>query len=391
MDIVSSEADCHSSFVYYSILYIINGYDNLLNIMDHPTDIEQAILDHALQAVARETGLHLRQDARQPRGGDTRQADAFVRLEHHDQLLAAEIRKWAQHIHLGALIHQVRQLPEPGLLVADYINPNMADKLRQQGVQFIDTAGNAFINQPPVYVYVTGRRAEAQHLPHGREGMNRAFEPKGLQVVYAFLRNPALVTAPYRDIAARADVAVGTVGWVINGLKAANFIRDKGGRRGRRLAHYRKLLDRWVEAWPEKLRPKHFMGEYVTDTADWWKTVDIQLYGGCWGGEIAAAQYTAYLTPQEAMVYLPEPERPRLLRDACLRKATQRRGEAATTVRLYRPFWPEQPDKADTELPPGLAHPILVYADLVATGDPRNLEAAGRLFDQYIAQYCGEG
>jgi hypothetical protein len=36
------------------------------------------------------------------------------------------------------------------MLVADYVNPRMADKLQKQRVQFIDRVGNACIDQSPV-------------------------------------------------------------------------------------------------------------------------------------------------------------------------------------------------------------------------------------------------
>jgi hypothetical protein len=357
--------------------------------MNLETGTEHEILDRAIHAVERETGLHLHLEQWEMRVGD-RTIDAFVRLEQGDLVLAAEIKKWAQHTNLGALINQVKQLPEGGLLVADYVNPRMADKLRQQGVQFIDAAGNAFINQPPVYVYVTGNRQEDHRFMLTRDGAKRAFEPKGLMVIYTFLRYPELVNAPYREIAERAGVAVGTVGWVLNGLKAAEFIRDKGGKKGRHLVHYRKLLERWVEAWPEKLKPKQLVGEFIADDPYWWEEVDIREYDGYWGGEIAAAKYTDYLKPKVATVYLPEHARTRLLRDVRLRKATEWTGDDACAVLMYRPFWPEQPDELDTDLQTGLVHPILAYADLVATGDPRNLEVARRIYDEYIAQYCRE-
>lgn len=353
--------------------------------MTPETDIEQDILNRAIQAVARETGLRLHPTRREAQRGKP-WVDAVVRLEPGDQELMAKIKKWAQHANLGALINQVKQLPGEGLLVADYVNPNMADKLRQQQVQFIDTAGNAFINQLPVYVYVTGKRQEATDLTPPRDGAKRAFEPKGLRVVYAFLCHPELVNAPYRAIAERAGVAVGTVGWVLNGLKAADFIRDTGGKPGRRLVRTRKLLDRWVEAWPEKLKPKQWVGSFVAEDPYWWQAFDIQAYEGYWGGEIAAAKYTHYLKPEVATVYLPEQARTRLLRDARLRKATGLTGDQAGTVLLYRPFWTE----LDTELRKGLVHPILVYADLLATGDARNLDVAQRIYDEHIAQLVRE-
>lgn len=350
---------------------------------------EQEILDRAIQAVELETGLRIQIEQRDAPVGDYR-VDAIVRLEPSDRMLMVEIKKWAQHANLGALINQVKQLPGEGLLAVDYVNPKMADKLRQQRVQFIDAAGNAFINQPPVYVYVTGNRQEERGVMPTKDGVKRAFDPKGLMVIYAFLRNPKLVNAPYREIAEKAGVALGTVGWVLNGLKTAEFIRDKGRKKGRHLIQYRKLLERWVEAWPEKLKPKQLVGEFIADDPYWWKNIDIQEYGGYWGGEIAAAKYTNYLKPQVATVYLPEHGRTQLLRDARLRKATVWTGEGAGTVLIYRPFWPVQLDELDTELRKGLVHPILAYADLVATGDPRNLEVARRIYDEYVAQYCRE-
>jgi hypothetical protein len=209
-------------------------------------------------------------------------------------------------------------------------------------------------------------------------------------VVFSFLCHPELVNASYREIAARAEVAVGTVGWALNGLKATGFVHDKGAKKGRRLVHYRKLLERWVEAYPEKLKPKQLVGEFIADAPYWWKEIDIRAYDAYWGGETAAAKYTNHLKPKVATVYLPEQARTRLLRDARLRKAITWTGEQTGTVLIYRPFWSEQPDGLDAELKEGLVHPVLVYADLVATAEPRNLEVARKIYDEHIAQYCRE-
>ncbi len=351
--------------------------------------VEQEILERAIYAIGRETGLRLQLEKWNTRAGD-HVADAVVRLKQNDRVLVVEIKNWAQHANLGALINQVKQLVPEGLLAADYVNPRMAGKLRKQGIQFIDTAGNAFIDQPPVYVYVTGNRREETDFMPTKDGTKRAFDPKGLMVVYAFLQDPELVNSPYRKIAEHAGVAVGTVGWVLNGLKAGDYIRGKGKKKDRRLVNYRKLLDRWVEAWPEKLKPKQLIGVFKADDPYWWEGVDIRKYGGYWGGEIAGAKYTGYLKPKIATVYLPEMARTKLLRDARLRKAITAEGEGGRNVLLYRPFWPEQPENLENEFTQSLVDPILAYADLVATGDNRNLETAQRIFNERIAQYCRE-
>lgn len=353
--------------------------------MNQETPTEEEILNRAIDAVGRETGLLFQLEPRQPRNKPKRW-DALVRLQHADRVIPVEIKKWAQHVNLGALIHHIKQMPQQGLLVADYVNPVMADKLRQQDVQFIDTAGNAFINQPPVYVYITANRLEKGGPTLAKAAANRAFEAKGLIVVYAFLCHPELVNEPYRDIAEYAGVAVGTVGSVITGLKAADYLRDTGTMQGRRLTHLRKLLERWTEVWPEKLKPKQLIGEFIADDPRWWEHLYIREYDAFWGGEIAAAKYTHYLKPQVATVYL-RGEATRLIRDARLRKATEWNRGQANRVQLNRTFWQAQLDDLNTARRADLVDPILVYADLIATGDPRNLEVAGRIYEEHLAQH----
>lgn len=352
------------------------------------TPNEEDILNRAIHAVERGTGLRFRVGKRQPTNalGTT---DTFVRLQPADRIMPVAIKKWAQHVNLGALIHLIKQLPQEGLLAADYVNPAMADKLRQQHVQFIDTAGNAFIDQHPVYIYVTANRPEKRGPTPTKTAANRAFEPKGLMVLYAFLRQPELVNAPYREIAQRAGVAVGTVGSVIAALKAAGYLRDTGTTQGRHLTRCRKLLERWVEAWPEKLKPKQFMGEFIADDSRWWDKFQLGKYEAYWGGETAAAKYTRYLTPQIATVYLRDGAS-QLIRGARLRKATEWRGEQGARVQLYYAFWQPQLDELNHAPKNDLVDPILVYADLIATADPRNLEVARKIYDEHIAQRLRE-
>ena len=357
--------------------------------MNEEMTAEQIILERAIQALEHETGLHLRIEQYEDQQG-AHPIHAIVALEPGNHLFTVRIKKWAQHGNLGALINQVKQLPGEGLLVADYINPRMVDTLRRQNIQFIDAAGNAFISQPAVHVHVKGRRQQQVGFASNRDGAKRAFESAGLKVVYAFLCHPGLVNKAYREIAEQAGVSLGTVGSVLNGLKAGGFIHDQGGRQGRGLAHYQKLLDRWVDVYPEKLKPKQWLGDFVAADPYWWKRVDIQRYDGYWGGEIAAASYSDWLKPQVATLYLPEQARNHLLGDSRLRKMTEWRDERQSVVHIYQPFWPVWLDDVDGVPKKGLVHPVLAYADLLATGDPRNRDAAQRIHDQYIAQYSGE-
>jgi len=348
--------------------------------------LEHNILDRAIQAMERETGVHLiiEQTNILVKGV---QVDAVVRLGKGKKKFTVEIKKWAQQANLGALVNQIKQLPGTGLLVADYINPKMADKLRKQEVQFIDTAGNAFIDQAPVFIFVKGNREEGNHYTPIQGDAKRAFEPKGLMVTYAFLCNPELMNTPYREIAEHTGVAIGTVTQVVKALKAGGFIHEDDCKK-RQFIDYRKLLNRWVEVWPEKLKPKYFVGEFVAEDFHWWEQVDLTKYGGCWGGETAAAKYTAYFNPQVTTIYMRERGITKLLQDARLRKVTDPHGDIAGIVLIYAPFWPQQIEMGkalDVMLEPDLVHPILVYADLIATADPRNREVANKIYDDHIA------
>jgi hypothetical protein len=350
---------------------------------------EYELIDQAIQAFQEETGLLLRVIQMEPAQPD-RGVDAVIELPHHGGEVFATVKKWAQHGNLGALTNQVQQLPGEGLLIADYVNPNMARKLKSMHVQFIDAAGNAHVNQPPLYVHVVGNKLR-DDIKNTKEVTNRAFDVAGLKVIFGLLCEPELVGATYRVIAEETGVALGTVGQIVNGLKDAGFIVDRGGNRGRRLVNQRRLLDRWVEVYPEKLKPKLRVGEFINDDPHWWKDFHIEKYGAYWGGEAAAAKYVGYLKPEVITIYLPEHAGAQLLGQARLRKAAKWTGDGPGAVRIYRPFWPEgKENKYQIAQGDQIVHPILIYADLVATGDSRNLETARKIYDKYIAEHIRE-
>ncbi|MCP4284964.1 MAG: hypothetical protein GY792_10995 [Gammaproteobacteria bacterium] len=351
--------------------------------------MDTELLEQAVDAVATEAGLQLHIDKLEAKHGQYH-LDALLTVAGSKEPLAAAVKRWAAQANLGALINQVQALPLKGLLVADYVNPNMAEKLRAQRVQFIDTAGNVYIDLPPIYVLVTGKRKPMQQAGI-KIDTNRAFDRTGLKVVFALLCRPELVAATYREIAEVAGVALGTVGWVVNGLKAARFVFEYGKRGGRELVDYKRLLDRWVETYPEKLRPRVYIGDYYAEDPDWWQAFDLQLFHGYWGGEIAAAHYTQYLQPAVATLYLPKEAKNKFLAQARLGATPERRFEEVGNVRLFQTFWRDELLEPANIAKPGLVPPVLAYADLIATADPRNLEAAGMIYDEYLARHHQQG
>jgi hypothetical protein len=338
---------------------------------------ETEILEKAVEKFRDTTGLNITVVAEQNRDHAGRHADAVLRVGANDihREFVAEIKTRLTQATLGAAVLHLKNFPQKGLIVAEYVNPNMADRLKEMDVAFMDTAGNAYLNEPPLFIFVKGNRPEG--IP-GRRTQTRAFQPTGLKVIFALLCQPPLINAPYRDIAKAANVALGTVGWVFTDLREAGYLIDMGGR-GRRLADKKKLIDRWTTAYPEKLRPKLLLGRYMADQPEWWENAKLHNLQACWGGEVAAAKMTQYLRPQLVTIYTREKPAELILENR-LRK------DPNGNVEILKVFWEKEYNRPH----PDLAPPLLVYADLLATGDARNIETAGIIYDQEITRLVGE-
>jgi hypothetical protein len=281
----------------------------------------------------------------------------------------AEVKGFITTATLGHTAEQIRRFKKPVILVTGYVTPPMAARLKELNLAFIDTAGNAYINDPPLFVYIIGRKKK--DVPEAGR-IARAFRTTGLKIVFALLCLPELVKAPYRDIAKAANVALGTVGWVMYDLKQLNFLVDRG-KHGRKLINVEKLLDTWIHAYVRELRPKLYIGRYDATREEWWEKTDWRETGAFLGGEPAAARLTDYLKPETITVYGPEEINKFLLKNH-LKKDLQGK------VEIFKTFWRFDYPWNYKEFAP----PLLIYADLIATADDRNIETARIIYDQYI-------
>jgi hypothetical protein len=302
--------------------------------------------------------------------------DAIIKIQWDDleYHFVVEIKNTVTRAILGVAIQQLNRvkLKEKGMLVAKYINPQIADELKKMDVPFIDTVGNAYINEPPLYIYLRGNKPEKIDQP------KRTFRPTGLQVIFALLCNPGLEDKPYRDIAEKADVALGTVGEVIDDLKKTGYLIDTGARE-RRLIRKDELLNKWVTTYPEQLRRKKMIGHYKADNRDWWKNADLEEDDALWGGEVAANIMTEYLKPQIITVYAKRPIANFLFKNKLIK---DKKGD----IEILERFWKFGQDCLHNNLVP----PLLIYTDLMATGDTRNIETARIIYEKELSKYFRE-
>jgi hypothetical protein len=332
-------------------------------------DWENIILQEALEAFEAVTGFPVtvvKEEVRLPH----ERADAIVELP-GGRRLVIEMKQTLTPATLGQGVAQLARFKRPGALVARYITPPMAERLKALDVPFMDTAGNAYIRFPNFLIYVTGRKPKA---PAPQERRVRALRPTGLKVIFALLCRPDMIGAPYRDIARAAGVALGTVGWVLNDLKKLGYLHETKAH-GRVLEERQRLIDAWVEAYTRELLPKLKPRHFKVANANWWKTEDLAAFDMWLGGEPAAAVLTKHLRPEIVTVYGDT-------RFAALARKIQPIKDENGNLELLQKFWRFDAPRYDKRFP--LTPPLLIYADLVATADARNIETAQMVREQFL-------
>lgn len=147
---------------------------------------------------------------------------------------------------------RLRELTGPrggrGLLLAPYIRETQALLLQRTGVDYVDLAGNVHIEVPGRFVHVEGKRPAPV-------ATRRIRLTKGwVKTVMALLIEPTLLHQPYRTVALRADVAVGTVTACLKHLREHRYLTVRGA--DRRLNAFPDLIALWVAAYADIVRPR---------------------------------------------------------------------------------------------------------------------------------------
>ena len=265
----------------------------------------------------------------------------------------------------------------PTLLIVDRMGRKDAQTLAAQKVAFLDVSGNAHITLPGLYLLVMGNRISK---PGRKPSPGLAFGKSGMKLIFAFLTDPNLDHGPdslmnqrFRTIKQQTGVSLGSIGSVFDSLQQAGFLIEDDDLR--LLVDRGRLFDKWVGNYTDRFRPKLRVRRFTAPTRDWWQDVQLIPPGQLWGEEVAGAKMTGFLVPGQVTIY----SRNRLndlILDAGLK--TDDDGD----VWVVDPFWDDWPHAARGDC----THPLLVYADLMASGLDRNRETAQRIYDDYLRQ-----
>lgn len=318
-----------------------------------------------------------------PRAAHPRE-HAFARIAkgkvHVDVVI--EAKRNATPATLGAMMEQAKAQAlahgKPVILVTDYVTPPVADRLRAAQQQFIDVAGNAYLEAPGWFVFVAGRKPVRTGAPkHAAKGAT----PAGMKVAFALLCDPALVDMPHRTIALAAGVALGAVPGILADMRENGELVVLG--KIRRLQANKRMLDHWAMLYARTLRPKTLTATYTTENFRDWAKWKLDPRHVKWGAEPAAALLTRYLRPGILTLYT-EKLPVKMMVDQQLRPMHAPTGVAMVEVR--KPFWGATLTLHGNGLREDTVPPVLIYADLLATGDARCIETAQKVYDDYLAQ-----
>ncbi len=268
------------------------------------------------------------------------------------------------------------------LVISDYVNDEEAEKFRESNINYLDNVGNAYLNIPPIYVLIQGKK------PRDSYALDRAsklFTETGLRVILALLINESLLNSSYRRIADHAGVSMGTIGWVLRELKSQGFTTYKKGRYAWALRV--KLVKMWVDEYPA-LREKYSFGRYFTQDSNWWKTADLSRYEGVLGGDVTASKTVREFTPSNAEVFVGKHKQTQFIRDLGLIPASEieRLGakiaeQGLIQVEVLSKFWGHESSK---DLFTNRVHPILTYASLMDSWNPKSRELAAKVAREFL-------
>jgi len=263
------------------------------------------------------------------------------------------------------------------VVFTDYVPASLAEILRNQRVNFVDTVGNAYLAGPGrLSVFHTGNRPSRGPATRGQD-----FTASGAKILFFLLRNGPRVRATYRDMQAAVGVSLDKISKVMNELAKDRLViaRTRGDYE---ILDAGTLLERWVAAFAAKLEAKLRLGEYRAPTGEDFAPLTDRIRAAklpaVIGGEAAAGRLTDYLRPSALRLYVPEDSQERVQRELRLAPALDGNIELRETFAADL-GWPAG------EQGPLVADPVLVYAELMSGDDVRLGETALRLRKEHLA------
>lgn len=250
--------------------------------------------------------------------------------------------------------------PHETLLICNPLSTFLRQYSEEKGINYLDEAGNAHIVQPGFFLHIEGKKGEK--IRDARPTLSEGI----MKCLFALLVDDELLNQPYEIMAKKAGVSLGMVSKTMKFLIEIQAIpQDK---KSRRFLDKSALIHQWLVSYPQVLRKK--LAPFRVKTPLHWQEIALEE-GEIWGGEVAAALMTNYLVPEEYWLFTREPMQKKM-------RDLHARPSADGQFLIAAPFW-----GASLTVSPS-AQALLTVAELLASNDSRNREAAEILNDQYL-------
>ncbi|WP_369920102.1 type IV toxin-antitoxin system AbiEi family antitoxin [Marinomonas polaris] len=251
------------------------------------------------------------------------------------------------------------------LLICNRLTPYLADICMENGVNFIDSAGNVRINNGTLHIWIESKKPNPSQIDINLASKSNTLGEGAAKLLFVLLSSPDVLNLSYREIAEYANISLGMVSKGLGILQAESLISLGYTRR---ILDAERMLNLWVEAYRLSIRPK--LGGIRLQFEGDWQDVPMKE-NDFWGGEAAAEKLTHYLHPQELQLFTRQPLQKKLAQLKC-------RPNPEGNLWLVPAFWGAKLAWSET------SQALLAVAELEASKDSRNIEVARMIHEQYL-------
>lgn len=259
----------------------------------------------------------------------------------------------------------------PIIIIANYLSKDAAKELKEEGINYLDRAGNAYVRFKDLFFYIQGQKGTQK----AKGNKSRAFQEAGIKILFNILSNPQNLQLSYRELSSLTKISIGSVSNVMKELEDLDFILKTSTKRV--LKNKKELLERWLIAYSDILKPRIFKKRMRLSNKDW-KSLNLNNNnnnGIClWGGEPAAALLTGQLKPELFTIYT----------NANWQELIPSLGlvpDEEGNVEIRQLFWQNENSNLNT-IPP-----LLIYADLATSRYSRNNEIANKILENELPDF----
>lgn len=306
-------------------------------------------------------------------------ADMMVLLEHSNIEWTAQVVLNCEEKNIASIISSLQRVSagQNPLLISEHINQTAAAKLKAAEINYLDIAGNAYLNTPPYFVLIEGRPAPDTLVT---TKLNPIFSPTELKVIYALLAYADLLNASYGDVAKISRVALGVVGTIMRDLRDFGFVEESGTPKRKHWLQRQKLISHWVVQYPQ-LSQQQYLGAYYAAEQNWWRSPELEQSNAVLGGGFAAVCYSENAKPSHASLYIDSEQQWDFLRKVNLVRILGTEEKLKPNLQVYAKFWKEENHSRGK---PKVTHPLITYADLICTNCTQNHLVANEIAERYF-------